>query len=117
MDNSVGELAVGAAAVWRVTHGMQAEDGPWHLLSRLREFVRNGAASTMLDCFYCLSAWIAFPFAAGLGSTWTARLLLWPALSGMAILLERATTRSPPNPPPADWYLEAESGVTEGKQT
>jgi hypothetical protein len=35
----------------------------------------------------------------------------------MAILLERTTARSPPNPPRADWYVEAERGVTEGKQS
>ena len=117
MDSSVGELAVAAAAVWRVTHAVHAEDGPWHALSRLRELAGNGAWGRSLDCFYCLSVWISVPFATGLGSTWKARLLLWPALSGMAILLERTTARSPPNPPQADWYVEAERGVTEGKQS
>lgn len=112
MESSVGELAIAAAAVWRVTHMLHAEDGPWHVLSRLRKLAGDGVWSGGLDCFYCLSVWISVPFAAGLGPTWTARLLLWPALSGMAILLERATA---PNPRQADWYLETEPGVTEGK--
>jgi hypothetical protein len=47
------------------------------------------------DCFYCLSMWIAAAFAAAAGSSWSERLLLWPALSGAAILLERATGPAP----------------------
>jgi hypothetical protein len=47
----------------------------------------------MLDCFYCLSVWIAAPFAIFLGQKPGERILLWPALSAGAILLERVTDR------------------------
>ena len=43
----------------------------------------------MLDCFYCLSLWIALPLAIWIGVSWRERALLWPALSAGAILLER----------------------------
>jgi hypothetical protein len=47
----------------------------------------------MLDCFYCLSLWIAVPFAWILAATWRERALVWLALSGGACLLERATEK------------------------
>jgi hypothetical protein len=40
---------------------------------------------------------------------WKARVLLWPALSGAAILLERATTRARQSAPTADWFEEPEA--------
>jgi hypothetical protein len=83
-------------AVWRLTHLLNAEDGPSHLLSRFRAKVRSVFWSELLDCFYCLSLWVAVPFALLLGSSWSEKLLLWPALSGAAILLERATLRESP---------------------
>ncbi|HTU44139.1 MAG TPA: DUF1360 domain-containing protein [Bryobacteraceae bacterium] len=77
--------------MWRVTHLLNAEDGPWRLSMRLRRHAGNGFWGELLDCFYCLSLWIAAPFAIGLGSSAKERALLWPALSAAAILLERLT--------------------------
>lgn len=51
-----------------------------------------------MDCFYCLSLWIALPFGILLGETWKERLLLWLALSGAAILLERGNSKSEEKP-------------------
>jgi len=79
--------------VWWVTHLLNAEDGPWNMVVRLRRLVGNGFWGNLLDCFYCLSIWVAASIAWLLGGTWGERLLLWPALSGGAILLERVTTR------------------------
>ena len=85
------EFLVSSLAAWRLTHLLRAEDGPWHLLARLRRNAGTGFWGDLLDCFYCLSVWIAAPLAAVLGTGWRERLLLWPALSGAAILLERFT--------------------------
>lgn len=87
-------LIVGILIVWRVTHLFQAEDGPWDLVVRLRQAVGNGFWGALMDCFYCLSVWVAAPVAVFVGETPIEWLLLWPALSGAAILLERATDRS-----------------------
>lgn len=84
-------LLIGALAVWRITHFLQAEDGPWEVVVRLRRRLGAGFWGKLMDCFYCLSVWIALPVAWFLGQTWPERVLLWPALSGAAILLERAT--------------------------
>jgi hypothetical protein len=84
-------LILGILGVWRITHLLHAEDGPWNLLVKLRQSLGTGLAGQVLDCFYCLSLWIAVPFAWCVGESWKERLLLWPALSGAAVLLQRAT--------------------------
>jgi hypothetical protein len=86
-------LILGVLAVWRVTHLLAAEDGPADLVFRLRRRLGDSVWGRALDCFYCLSIWIALPFAIGIGKTWGERVLLWPALSGGAILVERLVPR------------------------
>jgi hypothetical protein len=85
-------VVLGVLAVWRVTHLLQAEDGPWGLSLRLRRVAGTGFWGQLLDCFYCLSLWVALPAALVLGSGWREWVLLWLGLSGGASLLERATT-------------------------
>jgi hypothetical protein len=101
-------LVLEILCVWRLTHLLHAEDGPWSLLLRLRRAVGNGFWGGLLDCFYCLSLWIAAPFALLLGQGWRERLLLWLASSGGAILLERSTTRSQAQV--SSFYVEDEEG-------
>jgi len=104
MDAQPCWLFLGILATWRVTHLLHAEDGPWDVLAGLRRVVGSGLAGHLLDCFYCLSVWVAVPCAFALAEGWTARLVLWPALSGGAILLERLT--SPRQQPRAAPYSE-----------
>jgi len=87
-------LVLGALCVWRITHLFNAEDGPWLLVVRLRQRVGEGFWGELLDCFYCLSLWVAAPLAIVLGSGLKERLLLWPALSAAAIVIERLTAVS-----------------------
>ncbi len=86
-----------------------AEDGPWDVGVRLRRWTGNGFWGKLLDCFYCLIIWVAFPFAGVIGHSWIDFILLWPALSGGAILLERATTRAPELAPPI--YFEEPGSI------
>ncbi len=95
-------LVLALLAVWRITHLLAAEDGPGALVARLRRRLGEGFWGAALDCFNCLSLWVAAPFAAALGASLGEGLLLWPALSGGAILLQRATAA----PPPAPWWKE-----------
>lgn len=92
-------LVIGALAVWRVTHLLAAEDGPFDLMVRLRRRAGTGFWGSLLDCFYCLSLWVAVPFAWLLGEDWKERAMLWPALSGVGILLERLTGRKQTSAP------------------
>jgi hypothetical protein len=88
-------LVLGILCVWRVTHLLNAEDGPWDIVVRLRRHAGNGFWGKLMDCFYCLSLWVAAPLAVALGSGVREWLLLWPALSAGAILLERLTVGRP----------------------
>jgi hypothetical protein len=89
-------LVLGILAVWRIAHFFNAEDGPWDFAARLRVLAGNGFFGGLLDCFYCLSLWVALPVAVQIGETATEKSLLWPALSGGAILLQHASHRDPP---------------------
>lgn len=93
-------LLLGILVVWRITHLLYAEDGPWDVLARAREVLGRRLLGGLLDCFYCLSLWIALPVAWLLGSDLEHRLLLWPALSAGAILIERVTHRDEAPPAP-----------------
>lgn len=88
-------LVIGILVVWRITHSFFGEDGPGDIFVRLRRAAGEGFWGKLLDCFYCLSVWVAAPFAYWLGESWKERLLLWPALSAGAILLQRLTTQGP----------------------
>lgn len=114
-------LLIGALCVWRVTHLLQAEDGPFDAVVRLRRLAGPGFWGALMDCFACLSVWIAAPFAVLLAEPWRERLLLWPALSAAAILIERVTSAKPPpalyveEPPEegAHVVLRSEAGAVE----
>lgn len=78
--------------VWRLTHMLGREDGPFDIIFVLRRKAGNSFWGSLLDCFYCLSIWIALPFGIWLGGTWPEKIFFWLALSGAACLLEQATT-------------------------
>jgi hypothetical protein len=79
-----------ALALWRLTHLLAKEDGPADVIFRLRTWLGDSWLGRAMDCFYCLSMWIALPCALLVGGNWLDRALAWPALSGAACLLERA---------------------------
>lgn len=101
-------LIVGTLVVWRLTHLLQAEDGPWDVVVRLRQAVGNGFWGRLLDCFHCLSVWIAAPVSCCLAYAWKERFFLWLAFSGGAILLEQLTQRAASSPP-ALYYEDKET--------
>jgi len=96
MSSSFYWLFVASLVTWRLTHLLQAEDGPWNIIVRLRLLAGASVVGELLDCSYCLSIWVALPFACFIGTNWKERLLMWPALSATAILLERVSQPSIP---------------------
>lgn len=87
-------LILGTLCVWRITHLLNAEDGPWDIVVRLRQRAGETFWGKLLDCFYCLSVWIGLPFAIYMGESIGEKFVLWLALSAGAILLERITNRT-----------------------
>ena len=99
-------LVAGVLAVWRITHLLALEDGPFDAVLRLRCALGDSGLGHLMDCFYCLSLWVGLAVALGIEAldaapALGATLLLWPALSGGALLLQRATQHVDSAPPAA----------------
>jgi hypothetical protein len=76
-------------ATWRITHLLANEDGPADLVVRFRVRLGSGLVGKLMDCFQCLSLWVALPLALFVSRRPMDLLLTWLALSGAACLLER----------------------------
>ena len=79
---------IAALAVWRITLLLNAEDGPFDLFFHLRRILGKSLVGRLVDCFYCLSIWIAAPAGWLLGRNWPERILIWLALSALSIFIE-----------------------------
>ncbi|MEP7232137.1 MAG: hypothetical protein ABI691_17885 [Ginsengibacter sp.] len=95
---------ISSLAVWRLTHLFSKEDGPFDIIFLVRQKAGNGFFAKLMDCFYCLSIWVALPFGIWLGATWLQKIIFWLALSGAACLLEQATAKN--KPPDSTEYHE-----------
>lgn len=80
---------IGGLSVWRMTHLLAAEDGPWKIIAIVRLRLEKGTLGTLLECFHCLSLWVAAPVAYVIADGPSEIVLTWLGLSGMAILAER----------------------------
>jgi hypothetical protein len=92
-DASLMRFVLAALATWRVTHLLANEDGPGNVIVGFRQRLGDGLLASMMDCFNCLSLWIAAPAALLLSSRPLMWAVSWLALSGAACLLERLGQR------------------------
>jgi hypothetical protein len=97
-------IALGILGVWRISHLLHAENGPGDVVVKLRRALGNSVAGRAMDCFDCLSMWVALPFALVVGDGWREIVLAWPALSAAAMVLNRAVLRL--RPPAVASYVE-----------
>jgi hypothetical protein len=82
-------LVLAVLATWRVTHLLASEDGPADIIVRFRALLGQSFAGKLMDCFNCLSLWMAAPAALFVSRRPLEWLFSWLALSGGACLLER----------------------------
>ncbi len=82
-------FALAVLATWRVTHLLANEDGPADVIVRVRGWLGERWIGKLMDCFNCLSLWIAAPMALFVSRQPSEWLFSWLALSGGACLLER----------------------------
>jgi len=85
-------FALTSLATWRLTHLLAEEDGPGDAVLRVRAALGDGFFGKLMDCFYCLSMWVAAPLSLLAVRRRRDLPLAWLALSGAACLLEQATT-------------------------
>lgn len=84
-------FVIATLAVWRITHLLSKEDGPFDLIFKLRKQLGQGFFGSLLDCFYCLSLWIAIPFGIWVGITTIEKIICCIAVSGLACIIEIMT--------------------------
>lgn len=82
-------FALAGLAVWRLTHLLALEDGPADIVVKLRVRAGSGPFGELMDCFDCLSIWVAAGFAPFVARRPGERVLSWLALSGVACALQR----------------------------
>jgi hypothetical protein len=82
-------FALAVLATWRVTHLLASEDGPADILVRFRALLGRSIFGKLMDCFNCLSLWVAALAALFVSRRPLEWLFCWLALSGGACLLER----------------------------
>ena len=87
-------FALAVLAVWRVTHLVAEEDGPLDGVVRLRARVGDTWLGELMDCFYCLSVWVAAPLSVTVTRRRAELPVVWLGLSAGACLLERLTEPS-----------------------
>ena len=88
MNPGVG-FVLAVLATWRVTHLLASEDGPADIIVRFRAMLGQSLVGDLMDCFNCLSLWIAAPAAFFVSRRPGEWFVCWLAISGGACLLER----------------------------
>ena len=53
------DIAIASLAVWRISHMIKHEPGPWDVFIIIRDKVGNGILGKLMDCIWCSSVWIA----------------------------------------------------------
>jgi hypothetical protein len=89
-------FALASLATWRLTHLLVEENGPADAVVRLRARAGSGQLGELMDCFYCLSVWVAAPLSLIVARRFREVPVTCLALSGSACLLERLTGGSDP---------------------
>ena len=104
-------LALAGLATWRLTHLLALEDGPADAVVKLRQRAGSGPFGELMDCFDCLSMWVAAGFAPFVARRPGERLVSWLALSGVACALQRIAAAGEAH----ELDLTAEQGVEPGE--
>ncbi|MBV6478951.1 MAG: hypothetical protein HGGPFJEG_01708 [Ignavibacteria bacterium] len=92
MEDIVKYLVI-LIAVWRITHLISSEDGPFYLIFKIRKMFGENIFGKLMDCFYCLSIWTGLAGAILTGSGRIEIILLCLYYSGAAIIIEKITNK------------------------
>jgi hypothetical protein len=92
--NDLEKYLIIVIVVWRLTHLISSEDGPFDLIIRIRKTIGNTFFGRLMDCFYCLSLWIGLLCAYFVSRSWQEIVVLTLYYSGASILLEKITNKN-----------------------
>jgi Protein of unknown function (DUF1360) len=81
-------FALAGLATWRLTHLLALEDGPADVIAKLRIRVGSGELGELMDCFDCLSIWVAAGLVPFVARRPGEQAVSWLALSGAACALQ-----------------------------
>jgi len=82
-------LVVAILSVWRLTALICYEAGPFDVLSRFRKLLYHLHLGGLVECFYCMSFWMAAIVVILVYKPGYSSLLLVLAVSGGASIAER----------------------------
>ena len=80
-------FVLGVLAVWRMTHLLHLEHGPWGAIARARAAAERLGLGDLVHCFFCLSLWVAA----------ASRLVARHFVAGTRDYVARAVSRSHPH--------------------
>ncbi|HTJ52916.1 MAG TPA: DUF1360 domain-containing protein [Cyclobacteriaceae bacterium] len=83
-----------AIAIWRLTHLISLEDGPFDLIIKLRKLLGSSFLGKLMDCFYCTSVWVGLAGAIYAGENPVQIIALTLYYSGAALLFEKITNKN-----------------------
>ncbi|HKR04937.1 MAG TPA: DUF1360 domain-containing protein [Bacteroidia bacterium] len=92
--SSIEKYFILVIVVWRLTHLISLEDGPFDLIIKLRKAFGNSFFGKLMDCFYCLSIWIGFGIAFFTGKSLEEIILLTLYYSGASLIVEKLTNKN-----------------------
>lgn len=92
--NDLEKYAIVVIIVWRLTHLISSEDGPFDLIIKLRKLAGDTFFGKLMDCFYCLSVWIGLVCACFVTADIKEIIILSIFYSGASILLEKLTNKN-----------------------
>jgi hypothetical protein len=86
-------LLIATLAVWRFSHLVVAEDGPWAMVATARAWAARSMLGALMECFSCVSLVVSAPVAWWLADRWPEGVLIWFGLSGGAMIGQRLAAR------------------------
>ena len=92
--NDLEKYVIFVIVVWRLTHLISSEDGPFDLIIKIRKLAGNTFFGKLMDCFYCLSVWIGLLCAFYITNKLDEIIILTLFYSGASILLEKLTNKN-----------------------
>jgi hypothetical protein len=75
-------------ATWRLSNLLASEDGPGDVVFHLRKYLANSFFGRLLDCFGCISIWVAAPLTLFVTARPLEIFVAWLALSGGSMVLQ-----------------------------